>query len=439
MGFFDRIWSSETAVAVAASEPAPQVVEAPAPQVVERAAPQPGGVGKTFASLSSADLLDFMRSGETASGETVTASKSLENMGLLRCVSLISESIGMLPLNLMERGDEKSYAAKHPLHVVLKQKPNEFQGPFKFKSTMQLRLLLHGNAYARVIWRGNTVVRMIPLDSRKVTPKMNDDFTVRYEYRRPDGVMITLAAREVLHLADLADDEHGLVGFSRVQKAREAIGLSQAAQKAAARIFKNGVMAGGALSYPKKLDDTQIENIKESLENRYAGADQAHKWMVLEDGIKAEKWANSARDSQLDESRNHQLEEIARAFGVPRPLLMMDDTSWGSGIEQLGIFFVQYGLQHFFNIWEEEIALKLLSNSEREAYYPKFNERALLRGTLKDQADFFAKALGSGGSAPWMTPNEVRDLQDLSKSDDPAAESLESTLTRKTNVPAETT
>jgi HK97 family phage portal protein len=398
---------------------------------------RPSG-GQTYAALTSADLQDFMRGGETASGEYVTASKSLENMALLRCVSLISESIGMLPLNLTVRGDEKAYAVDHTLYKVLKQRPNEFQGAYKFKSTMQLRALLHGNAYARVIWRGNTVVRLIPLDSRKVMPKMNDDFTVRYEVQRPDGSIVTLQARDVLHLADLADDEHGLIGISRVEKARESIGLARQAQKAAARIFQNGVMAGGALSYPNKLNDQQIKNIRDSLESRYAGTENAHKWMVLEDGIKAEKWANTAKDSELKESRDHQIEEVARAFGVPRPLLMMDDTSWGSGIEQLGIFFVQYGLQHWFNVWEEEIALKLLSEKERDTYYAKFNERALLRGTLKDQADFFAKALGSGGSQPWMKANEVRDLQELAKSDDPAAESLESTLMRKSNVPAQT-
>lgn len=395
--------------------------------------------GQTFAALTSADLPAFMRGGETASGEYVTASKSLENMAILRCVSLISESIGMLPLNLTARGDEKAYATEHALYRVLKSRPNEFQGAYKFKSTMQLRALLHGNAYARVIWRGNTVVRLIPLDSNKVEPKLNDDFTVRYEYRRPDGGLVTLAAREVLHLADLADDEHGLIGLSRVKKAREAIGLALQAQKAAARVFKNGVMAGGALSYPRKLDDQQIKNIRESLDERNAGVDNAHKWMVLEDGITAEKWANSAKDSELGESRDHQIEEIARAFGVPRPLLMMDDTSWGSGIEQLGIFFVQYGLQHWFNIWEDEIALKLLSDKERDLYYAKFNERALLRGTLKDQAEFFGKALGAGGSQPWMTANEVRDLQELAKSGDPDANSLQSTLTRKTNVPDPTT
>jgi len=399
---------------------------------------QPSG-GQVSAALTSADLPAFMRGGETASGAYVTASTALDNMALLRCVSLISESMGMLPMNLTARGDEKAYATEHAAYRLAKSKPNEYQGAYKFKSTMQLRALLHGNAYARIIWRGATPVRLIPLDSKRVTPKLSDDFTVKYEYRRPDGSNLVLAAREVLHLADLADDEHGLIGISRVDKARESIGLALQAQKAAARIFKNGVMAGGALSYPSKLDARQIENIQNSLQARYAGADQAHKWMVLEDGIKADKWANTANDSQLQEGRNHQIEEIARAFGVPRPLLMMDDTSWGSGIEQLGIFFVQYGLQHWFSIWEDEFALKLLTEKERELYYFKVNEHALLRGTLKDQADFFAKALGSGGSKPFMKQNEVRDRLDLPKSNDPTADSLESTVTRKPNVPAETT
>jgi HK97 family phage portal protein len=429
MGIFDRLWPS----APASQAVAPEAQPAGGPEA--QAHPE----GQAFASLASADLMDFMRGGETASGEYVTASKALENMAVLRCVSLVSESIGMLTLNLIKRGDEKAYAVDHPLYRVLKQKPNEYQGAYKFKSTMQLRALVYGNAYARVIWRGNTVVRLIPLDPRKVTPKLNDDFTVRYEVQRPDGGVVTLAARDIFHIADLADDDHGLVGLSRVHKARESIGLALQAQKAAARIFKNGVMAGGALSYPAKLNPQQIKNIQDSLESRYTGTEHAHKWMVLESGIKAEKWANTANDSQLQEGRNHQIEEVARAFGVPRPLLMMDDTSWGSGIEQLGIFFVQYGLQHWFTIWEDEIALKLLSDAERDLYYAKFNEHALLRGTLKDQADFFAKAMGSGGSKPFMSQNEVRDRLDLSKSNDPAAESLASTLTRNTNVPAPTT
>ena len=419
MGLLDRFWRKDTA-----------------PEAQSRPNSGPVGESKAFASLTSADLYDFMRGGETASGEYITASKALSNMALLRCVSLISESIGMLPLNLIQRGDEKAHAVDHPLYKLLKTKPNEFQSAYKFKTTMQMALLTHGNAYARVIRTLDRIVRLWPMDSRKVTPKLMPDFTVRYDYQMPSGQIVELMARDVLHLSDLSED--GLIGLSRVDKAKEAIGLALQAEKAAGRMFKNGVMAGGALTFPNKLNAEQIKNLQASMEARYAGADNAQKWMVLEEGAKAEKWAATSKDSQHLENRNHQIEEIARAFGVPRPLLMMDDTSWGSGIEQLNIFFVQYGLQHWFTVWEQAIENTLLTDVERGTHYVKFNERALLRGTLKDQSDMFAKSLGAGGQSPWMTPNEIRELQDLPRIDNAMADSIENPMTRSANVAAST-
>ncbi len=416
MGLFDRFWRKDTA-------PAAQV----RPNFV--------GESKTFASLTSADLYDFMQGSETASGEYITSSKALGNMALLRCVSLISESIGMLPLNLMVRGDDKAHAEDHPLYKVLKSKPNDFQSPYKFKTTMQMALLMHGNAYARIVRTLDRVVRLVPLDATRVTPKLQPDWTLRYEVNDGKSTQIMLP-RDILHLSDLSED--GVTGLSRVAKAKEAIGLALQAERAAARLFKNGVMAGGALTFPNRLNPEQIKNIQGSLEARYAGADNAQRWMVLEEGAKAEKWTDSSKDSQHLENRNHQIEEIARAFGVPRPLLMMDDTSWGSGIEQLNIFFVQYGLQHWFTVWEQGIENALLSDADRATHYVKFNERALLRGTLKDQSDMFAKALGAGGQSPWMTPNEIRELQDLPRIDDPAADSIENPMTRTANVTPET-
>ena len=121
---------------------------------------------------------------------------------------------------------------------------------------------------------------------------------------------------------------------------------------------------------------------------------------------------------------------------------MMDDTSWGSGIEQLGIFLVQYGLAHWFTAWEQAAARSLLADEELDRLHLKFNERALLRGTLKDQADFLAKSLGAGGHAPWMSQNEVRDVSDLPESDDPNANKLRNPMTQRkgtTNEPPETT
>lgn len=391
--------------------------------------------GTLFAGLDDPDLLEFMRGGpESESGATVTASSALKNMALLRCVTLLSESIGMLPLDLIEHGDAKKDAVDHPLYSILKEEPNTWQTPYKFKSYMQLNVLLHGNAYARVIRSRGQVVRLVPLDPTQVCPELDDNWNLTYAYTRKDGGKITLSGSDVFHLSDITTD--GIKGLSRVKLAREAIGIALQAEKAAARLFKNGVMAGGALSVPGKLTDTAFARLEASLEAK-SGSANAHRWMILEEGLKAEKYVNTASDSQHIENRNHQIEEMGRAFGVPRPLMMMDDTSWGSGINALGIFFVQYALQHWFTVWEEEITRTLIAPQDRKVVYVKFNERALMRGTLSEQAEYFTKALGAGGHSPWLSPNEVRDLQDLSKSKDENMDGYVSPLMRNAqNVPA---
>jgi HK97 family phage portal protein len=282
-------------------------------------------------------------------------------------------------------------------------------------------LLTKGNAYARIVRTGIKPIAIVPLNADAVTPKLSASFEMTYEYTSSAGKLI-LPAREVLHLSDLSED--GIAGLSRVKLASQVIALSKAAANASQRVFENGVMAGGALTAPAGLSPSAYENLRKSLTERHTGLANAYKWMVLEEGMTASKWANSNVESQTVESRNHQIEEIARVFGIPRPLLMMDDTSWGSGIEQLGIFFVQYGLQQYFSIWEQELEMKLLEKGEIDKYYFKFNEKALLRGTLKDQSEYFAKALGSGGHGPWHTQDEVRQLLDLAPSGTDGADEL---------------
>ena len=123
--------------------------------------------------------------------------------------------------------------------------------------------------------------------------------------------------------------------------------------------------------------------------------------------------ATTGKDAQALEQRSMQIEEIGRAFGVPRPLLGMDDTSWGSGIDVLGQFFVMYGLNPWFEAWQQAIERDLLTDAEAEIYQAKFNPAALLRGSMQAQSDFFAKALGSGGHTPWTNAAEVRDALDM--------------------------
>ena len=100
--------------------------------------------------------------------------------------------------------------------------------------------------------------------------------------------------------------------------------------------------------------------------------------------------------------RQQLVEEVGRMFGVPRPFLMLDDTSWGSGIEQLSMMLVQYTLAPWFVSWEQAISVCLLSEAERDRYRPKFNEKALLRGTMKDQAEFLSKLTGAGGTVEFI-------------------------------------
>ena len=178
------------------------------------------------------------------------------------------------------------------------------------------------------------------------------------------------------------------------------------------------MMVGGNLKHPGKLSDAAHKRLIANMEERYAGAGNAGKWIVTEEGMEAKPFASTAVDAQLAEMRAGLVEEIARVFGVPRPLMGVDDTSWGSGIEQLAILFVRFGLAPWFKAWEEALTRSCLSRAERGVISFDFDETELLRGTLKDQAEFFARALGSGGHRPWMEVNEVREATGLGQHQD---------------------
>lgn len=402
------------------------------PDAAPVAAPKRNGArAESFTGFDDPNLAPFLYGGaETASGAYVTPNIALFNTTVFRCVDLISGSIGMLPLYLLKKGRNGRLepAEEHSLYDVLLTTPNGWQTGYEFRRLMQAHVLTHGNAYAQIVRSGRRVVALHPLHPSRVCPVQRDDLSVFYRVTLKGGRYVELPQSEIFHLRDMSDD--GVIGLSRVQQAREAIGLAMQTEKAAGRLFKNGTMVGGALTHPGKLGDTEFDNLNQSLKDKFSGAENAHKWLILEEGMKAEQFSPTARDSQQVETRNQQIEEIARAFGVPRPLLMMDDTSWGSGIETLGLFFVRYALDPWFVAWEQAVSRSLLTREERRAYKADFDERELLRGSLKDQAEYLSKALGSGGSRPWMAQNEARDYVGLSQSDDPDADSLKNPMTQ---------
>lgn len=378
-------------------------------------------VGGVFLGFDDPRLVELMRSGDaSSSGATVNVESAMRNTSLFRAVSLISYAIGMLPLQLINE-QTKEKATEHPLYRLLHREPNNYQTAFDFRTLMQLRALVKGNAYALIIrskdvrTNRNKIVQLVPLDPDKVTIQQNDDWSVSYTYRPSQGAARVYKGQEVFHLRGLSLD--GLSGLSIVKQARDAIGLSISAELAAGRLFKNGAFVGGMLKHPGKLSDPAFERLKQSMAEK-EGAENAGKTLIGEEGLDWVSIGQNARDAQLIEVRKMQVEEIARVTGVPRPLLMVDETSWGSGIEALGRFFVQYALGPWFEAWQQAAERSLLDGDEKDLFSVKFNPAALLRGSTKDQADFFAKALGAGGAPGWMSQNEVRSINDMPETTD---------------------
>lgn len=398
---------------------------------LRRPAPEAGPVGSgvqalgepaAFSGFDDPAFLDFMRSGggrSTQSGVTVSTAVAMRNTTVLRCVSLIAFSIGMLPLHLRRKSD-RSKAADHPLFRVLHRRPNAWQTAFEFRSFMQQRALVDGDAFALIVRSGPRITALVPFAAGKVSVRQRSDWMLEYHVNRGSAGTHILPQQDIFHLRNgLSED--GLTGLSMVRQSAEAIGLAQQSERASARLFRDGMIVGGVLKHGKQLSPEAFARLQASMEER-RGAGNAGRTLILEEGMDYAAPASSGRDSQAVEQRKHQIEEIARPFGVPRPLLGVDDTSWGSGIDVLGQFFVRYALNPWFEAWQQAIERSLLTEREAEDLEAKFNPAALLRGSMKDQADFFAKGLGAGGHAPWLHPEEPREWMDLPPRDDlPAA------------------
>lgn len=347
-------------------------------------------------------------------GEAVSVRDAMRNTAVLRSVTLVSSAIGMLPLHVID-AETKEKVRDHPLSTLLHRRPNDWQTAFNFRQLMQRRALTEGGGMALIIRSRGIVQRLVPLEPARVEMKQNPDWSVTATYTRKDGTKIRVAPEDILHV--YGDSEDGVNGVSLVRQAADAISLARSLETSQVNFHRNGMQLGGFISHPEKIGPEALEHLRASMREKYQGPDRAGSWMILEEGMEAKGASATARESQQIESRTMQVEEIGRIFGVPRPLLGMDDTSWGSGIDVLGQLFVRYALNPWFTAWEQAIKRSCFSEAEQDRYDVKFNAGALLRGSMKDQAEFFAKALGSGGHQPWMDYGEIREISDLPKRD----------------------
>jgi HK97 family phage portal protein len=268
-------------------------------------------------------------------------------------------------------------------------------------------LLLWGNAYAQIIrdGRGN-VVSLYPLLPDRMTIDRSSKGELFYEYHKKTGSAI-LRKEEVLHIPGLGFD--GLVGYSPIAMAKNAIGMAISTEEYGARFFSNGASPGGVLEHPGVVKDPK--RIRDSWNDVYQGTSNAHRVAVLEEGMKFQPISIPPEQAQFIATRKYQLNEIARIFRIPPHLIGDLEKSSFSNIEQQSLEYVKYTLDPWIVRWEMALKRALLSEKEKQEYFIKFNLSALLRGDYQSRMNGYAVGRQNG----WLSANDIRELEDLNR------------------------
>jgi len=287
---------------------------------------------------------------------------------------------------------------------------------FAFRETLMSHLLLWGNAYAQIIRNARgEVVALYPLMPNKMTVDRDSNGRLFYLYQRSNEdtpslgkeTQVYLAPSDVLHIPGLGFD--GLVGYSPIAMAKNAVGLAIATEEYGAKFFANGAAPGGVLEHPGTIKDPQ--KIKESWNAAYQGSGNSHRVAVLEEGMKYQPIGISPEQAQFLETRKFQINEIARIFRVPPHMLADLEKSSFSNIEQQSLEFVKYTLDPWVVRWEQSMCRALLMESEKSKLFIKFNVDGLLRGDYVSRMSGYATARQNG----WMSANDIRELENLDR------------------------
>ena len=355
--------------------------------------------------------------GGTTAGKTVTERSAMQMTAVYSCVRILAEAVAGLPLHLYKYtdGGGKEKALNHPLYRLLHDEPNPEMSSFVFRETLMTHLLLWGNAYAQVIRNGKgEVIALYPLMPNQMSVDRDENGRLYYTYYRGSDEAIknkdfavTLQPSDVLHIPGLGFD--GLVGYSPIAMAKNAIGMAIACEEYGAKFFANGAAPGGVLEHPGTIKDPQ--RVRESWQSTFGGSGNANKIAVLEEGMKYTPIGISPEQAQFLETRKFQINEIARIFRVPPHMVGDLEKSSFSNIEQQSLEFVKYTLDPWVIRWEQSIQRALLSQGEKAEYFVKFNLEGLLRGEYQSRMNGYAIGRQNG----WMSANDIRELENLDR------------------------
>lgn len=356
--------------------------------------------------------------GSTSAGKPVNEHTAMQMTAVYSCVRILSETVAGLPLHVYRYNDTggKEKNLQHPLYKLLHDEPNPEMTSFAFRETLMSHLLLWGNAYAQIIRNARgEVIALYPLMPNKMSVDRDSAGRLYYLYQQSTEdaptlgkeSQVYLSPSDVLHIPGLGFD--GLVGYSPIAMAKNAVGLAIATEEYGAKFFANGAAPGGVLEHPGTIKDPQ--KVKESWNSAYQGSTNAHRVAVLEEGMKYQPIGISPEQAQFLETRKFQINEIARIFRIPPHMLADLEKSSFSNIEQQSLEFVKYTLDPWVVRWEQSLQQSLILPSEKSSLFIKFNLDGLLRGDYQSRMNGYAVGRQNG----WMSANDIRELEDMNR------------------------
>lgn len=362
--------------------------------------------------------LDMMEFGAMSkSGVGVTQASMFRVSAALACIRAISQGMAQVPFKLMQSYEDgpltrKREARTHQLFDVIYARPNAWQTSFEFIETLVMHACM-GNAYVfKNRYRGK-VAELFLLNPSQVQAKQESDWSITYTATGKNGERVPVPASDIWHIRGPSID--GFLGMDVLGMARDALGLSMALENSHASLHANSIRPSGIYSVEGTLKDDQHKQLTTWLKAQAAAGTGTP--LVLDRNAKWLSQAMSGMDAQHLETRQHQIEEVCRFFGVLPTIIGYtgDKANTYASAEVQETAHKVRTLGPWYKRIQDSANVNLLADIERreQGYYFKFVTNALMAASAKDRGEFYARALGSGGSPAFMTQDEVRALEDL--------------------------
>lgn len=344
-----------------------------------------------------------------SAGQTITEQTALTLSTVWACTSLVSETIGTLPLHIYKKtANGRERADDYQLSYILRNKPNTKSTSSVLWQSTVASMLLRGNGILKKLTVGNKLVglQFMPYDKLQIV--LDFDGNAEFYEIRPRGMTVKIPTKDIVRIPNFTID--GNWGLSSITYGAKMFSNSLNSMESANRMLEKGLVQTVAFKTDKRIRGDQREDFKKSFE-QYSGAMNSGKAILLEDGMDVKTISLNPKDAQLLESRAFSVEEICRWFRVDPSMIGHGNavSNWGTGLEQKMIGFLTFTLRPILTRIEQSINNELIPLEDRGIYYAEFSIDGLLRGDSTSRATFFREMVNAG----IMTRDEVRKLENL--------------------------